>query len=258
MRDTLQFDDRQMPSGRDLRLHERTQMLVAKDIMTSPVIAVGVDSTVDEVCELLVTRGISAVPVIDQGALLGIVSEEDLIRRAEIGTAPLKRSWWLRLFTNNATLAADYVKSHSVHVADFMTLQVATVTESTPIAEIAVLLESNGNKRVAVIGDGAVIGIVSRANLVRALAVARKSQAGPFRLHDDISIKRQILDALRSESWPSIGDSDVTVTNGVVAFWGGYVSEQERKASLVLAENIAGVLAIDDHRIPLEVTYAMV
>lgn len=258
MMETLQRDSRQKPPGPHIQPHKRTKMLVAKDVMTSPAVAVGVDSTVDEVCEIFVTRGIGAVLVVDQGVLLGIVNEEDLMRRAEIGTAPLKRSWLLRLFTNNATLAADYVKSHSVHVVDFMTLQVATVTESTPIVEIAVLLESNGIKRVAVVGDGGVIGIVSRANLVRVLAAARKSQAGPFRLHDDISIKREILDALRSESWPSIGDSDVTVTNGVVAFWGGYLSEQERKASLVLAENIAGVLAIDDHRIPLDITYAMV
>ncbi|MBZ9962168.1 MULTISPECIES: CBS domain-containing protein [unclassified Mesorhizobium] len=230
-------------------------MLIAKDVMTSPVIAVGPDSTVDEVAGILLSHGISAVPVIDRGALLGIVSEGDLIRRAEIGTAPQGCSWWLHLFTNNAVQAEGYVKSHSDHVVDVMTLQVATVVESTPVAEIATLLEHNRIKRVPVLRDGQVVGIVSRANLLRALVIARKGWRAPA-LHDDSSIRMEIVDALRSESWPS--SSDVIVNNGVVTLWGTYLSEQERKASIVLAENTAGVRAIDDHRIPLDMTYGLV
>ncbi|TPJ86075.1 CBS domain-containing protein [Mesorhizobium sp. B2-5-12] len=229
--------------------------MIAKDVMTSPVIAVGPDSTVDEVAGILLSHGISAVPVIDRGALLGIVSEGDLIRRAEIGTAPQGRSWWLHLFTNNAVQAEGYVKSHSDHVVDVMTQQVATVVESTPVAEIATLLEHNRIKRVPVLRDGQVVGIVSRANLVRALVIARKGWRAPA-LHDDSSIRMEIVDALRSESWPS--SSDVIVNNGVVTLWGTYLSEQERKASIVLAENTAGVRAIDDHRIPLDMTYGLV
>ena len=232
-------------------------MLIAKDVMTSPVIAVGPDSTVDEVADILLSHGISAVPVIDRGALLGIVSEGDLIRRAEIGTAPQGRSWWLHLFTNNAALAEGYVKSHSEHVTDVMTKQVATVVESTSVVEIATLLEHNRIKRVPVLRDGQVVGIVSRANLVRALVVARKGWRAPVS-HDVSNIRLEIIDALRSESWPSTGRSDVTVSNGVVTFWGAYLSEQERKASLILAENIAGVRAIDDHRIPLDMTSGVV
>ncbi|TPM37624.1 CBS domain-containing protein [Mesorhizobium sp. B2-2-3] len=230
-------------------------MLIAKDVMTSPVIAVGPDSTVDEVAGILLSHGISAVPVIDRGALLGIVSEGDLIRRAEIGTAPQGCSWWLHLFTNNAVQAEGYVKSHSDHVIDVMTQQVATVVESTPVAEIATLLEHNRIKRAPVLRDGQVVGIVSRANLVRALVIARKGWRAPA-LHDDSSIRMEIVDALRSESWPST--SDVIVNNGVVTLWGTYLSEQERKASIVLAENTAGVRAIDDHRIPLDMTYGLV
>ncbi|TPJ64752.1 CBS domain-containing protein [Mesorhizobium sp. B2-6-1] len=229
--------------------------MIAKDVMTSPAIAVGPDSTVDEVADILLSHGISAVPVIDRGALLGIVSEGDLIRRAEIGTAPQGRSWWLHLFTNNAVQAEDYVKSHSDHVIDVMTQQVATVVESTPVAEIAILLEHNRIKRVPVLRDGQVVGIVSRANLVRALVIARKGWRAPA-LHDDSSIRMEIVDALRSESWPST--SDVIVNNGVVTLWGTYLSEQERKASIVLAENTAGVRAIDDHRIPFDMTYGLV
>ena len=162
-------------------------MLIAKDVMTSPVIAVGPDSTVDEVADILLSHGISAVPVIDRGALLGIVSEGDLIRRAEIGTAPQHRSWWLRLFASNAALAEGYVKSHSEHVTDVMTKQVATVVESTPVVEIATLLEHNRIKRVPVLRDGQVVGIVSRANLVRALVVARKGWRAPSRMTTALS-----------------------------------------------------------------------
>ncbi|UDL90445.1 CBS domain-containing protein [Mesorhizobium sp. PAMC28654] len=236
---------------------KENEMLIAKDIMTSPVISVGPDSTVDEVADILLSHGISGVPVIDRGELLGIVSEGDLIRRAEIGTALRGRSWWLRFFSNNAAQAEGYVRSHSAHVTDVMTRQVATATESTSIVEIAALLESNRIKRVPVLRGGQVVGIVSRANLVRALLVARKRSRIPA-WHDDDSIRRKILDALRSESWPLTGSPDVTVANGVVTFWGTYLSEQERKASLILAENTAGVRAIDDHRIPLDMTYGVV
>lgn len=241
-----------------IRVPDRARTLVAKDIMTSPVVAVGPDSKLDEVCDLLVTRGMSAVAVVDQGVLLGMVSEEDLIHRAEIGTAAPRRSWWVRLFGNNTALAADYVKSHSVHVTDFMTRPISTVPENTPIDEISALLEGNRTRRVFVVGGERVVGIVGRANLVRALASARKSLRRQFSFHDDASIRREIVGALRSEAWPSIREADVMVTNGVVVFWGGYMSEQERKASLVLAENVVGVRAVDDHRVPFDIAYAIV
>jgi CBS domain-containing protein len=228
------------------------------DIMRSPVVAVGPDSTLDEVCDLLVTRGLSAVAVIDHGALLGIVSEEDLIHRAEIGTAAPRRSWWFRLFGSNTALAANYLKSHSVHVTDVMTRQVITVSLSTPIQEIAGLLEVNRARRVFVVNSERVVGIIARADLVRALVSARRSLPGTTSFDDDASIRREIIGALRSEAWPSIGEADVIVTNGVVVLWGGYLSEQERKASLVLAENTAGVRAVDDHRVPLDTAYAVV
>ncbi|MBZ9710431.1 CBS domain-containing protein [Mesorhizobium sp. ESP7-2] len=211
----------------------------------------------EEVADILLSHGISAVPVTDRGVLLGIVSEGDLIRRAEIGTAPQHRSWWLRLFGNNAALAEGYLKSHSAHVTDVMTRQVATVAENTPVMEIATLLEHNRIKRVPVLRDGQVIGVVSRANLVRAFVAARKRSRAPV-WRNDSSIRSEILDALRFESWPSTGSPGVTVSNGVVTLWGAYLSEQERKALLILAENTAGVRAIDDHRIPLDMTYGVV
>ncbi|SFQ09928.1 BON domain-containing protein [Mesorhizobium sp. NFR06] len=139
-----------------------------------------------------------------------------------------------------------------------MTRKVVTVSLSTPIDEIAALLEVNRARRVLVVNGERLVGIVTRVDLVRALISARESLPRAVSFHDDASIRREIIDALRTELWPSIGEADVTVTNGVVVFWGGYMSEQERKASLVLAEHIAGVRAIDDHRVPLDIAYAMV
>ena len=231
-------------------------MLQAKDVMTSQVIAAGADASVSDVARLLASHGISAVPIVDKGTLIGIVSEGDLLRRAEIGTAVPHRSWWLRLFTDNADLASDYTKSHSVRVTDVMTRSVATVTEDTPLAEVADLLEKKRIKRVPVVRAGKVVGIVSRANLIRAIATAKRTPLEKMS-RDDGTIRSTLLEALRSEPWTSVGSSDVTVTDGVVEFWGVYHSEAEREASHVLAANVAGVRGVEDHRIPVQIAYSV-
>lgn len=223
-------------------------MLRAKHVMTTPVISVRSDNTIGSVANLLVEHGISAVPVIDGDELVGIVSEGDLVHRAEIGTAPRHRSWWLSLFQDNASLAAEYTKSHSARVADVMTRNVATVAEVTPLAEVARLLDKKRIKRVPVMHFGKVIGIVSRANLVRALAAAATNAPPAPPSQNDETIRRQLLAALGAEPWVSNDNSNITVCEGVVTFWGTVGSVEERKASQVLAENIAGVRRVEDHR----------
>ena len=205
--DRSKNDTRQVLSWPRFRPPGRERMLTARDIMRSPVVAVGPDSTLDEVCNLLVTRGLSAVAVIDRGVMLGIVSEEDLVHRAEIRTVAPRRSWWLHLFGRNTALATDYLKSHSAHVTDVMTKQVITVSPCTQIDEIAALLEVNRTRRVFVVSGERAVGVVARADLVRALASARQSTPSPVLFRDDASIRREIVGALRSEAWPSIGDS---------------------------------------------------
>jgi CBS domain-containing protein len=220
----------------------------AKDVMTSDVVSVGPDSTVREVADLLLARAISAVPVIDGGKLVGIVSEGDLMRRAEIGTAgETHRSWWLRLFGDSAALATDYVKAHAEHIRDVMTRDVITVAEETPLADVAAVLEANRIKRVPVVRDGRLVGIVSRANLIRALAAAKARPLAPA-APDDGAIRARVLETLRSEPWSDIGYADVTVTDGRVEFWGLYDSEEARQAARVAAENVPGVRQVEDHR----------
>ena len=226
-------------------------MLRANDVMTSQVVSVESDSTVSTVADLLVKHRISAVPVVDDGKLVGIVSEGDLVRRAEIGTEPHHhRSWWLNIFSDNASLASEYTKSHSARVADVMTRNVATVAEITPLSEIADLLEKKRIKRVPVMRYGEIVGIVSRANLVRALATAKSPPLAAA--SDDDSIRARLLEALRAEPWLRAEGPQVTVSDGVVAFWGVLGSEEERQASRVLAENIEGVRRVEDHRAMIE------
>src|SRR5271157_3749492 len=137
----------------------------AVEVMTTKVITVGENASVADVAKLLAERGISAVPVVDkQNRVIGLVSEGDLLHRAETGTER-RRSWWLEMMASTNQLAGDYIKLHSGIVKDVMTRDVISVTETTSVADIAVLLETNRIKRVPVLQDGKLVGIVSRANL---------------------------------------------------------------------------------------------
>jgi len=226
-------------------------MLRARDVMTTRIVSVTAGSTVSEVADVLALQGVSAVPVMEDGRMVGIVSEGDLVRRAEIGTSARPRSWWLNLFRNSATLAAEYTRRHSTRIADVMTSEVETVREDTPLGEIAELLERKRIKRVPVMRSGRIVGIVSRANLVRALAVTTHLPETPAAV-GDFAIRDQIRGALGREIWPSFGAVNFTVVDGVVSFWGTVQSEEERKASHVLCENVPGVRAIEDHRLLLD------
>ena len=224
----------------------------AKDVMTSPVISIGPEAVVAEVAGLLLAHKVSAIPVLDGEKLVGIVSEGDLIRRVEIGTDERPRSWWLRLFTDNDTLAREYTKSHAERVRDVMTRAVVAVSEETPLAEVAALFEKHQIKRLPVLREGRLVGIVSRADLIRGLAAARTA---PRPAAPDEEIRTRLLDALRSQPWSSIAPADITVTNGLVELWGLYSSEAERRAARVAAESVAGVGRVADHRAPMPDSY---
>jgi CBS domain-containing protein len=220
----------------------------AKDIMTTPVVTIAPDTSVREIAAILLKQRISAVPVVEGERLVGLVSEGDLLRRHEIGTDRDRPtgSWWLRLFHGTPS-PADYVKSHATHARDIMTREVITVDEDTPIAEIATVLETQRIKRVPVLHGGRVVGIVSRANLVQALA-ARPRSSKPPRAKSDASIRRQLLTELERQLWWQRSSSNVIVTGGIVHYWGVIDSDDERAAARVAAENVPGVRGIEDHR----------
>lgn len=220
----------------------------ASDIMTSPVIAVGPRTPVREIAALLLEKRISAVPVVDEGRLVGMVSEGDLLHRHEIGTdRPVRAgSWWLRLFSADRS-AAQYVRSHARLARDVMTQPVVSVAPETPIAEIATLLETRGIKRVPVLRGSAILGIVSRANLVQTIAAVPQPEKRIHPSHDD-AIRGRLLTELEQHSWWRPTQSSVLVNERVVHYWGTVDSEEERDAARVVAESIAGVRHVDDRR----------
>lgn len=220
----------------------------ASSIMTSPVITVGPQTLVAELAALMLAARISAVPVLDAGQLVGIVSEGDLLHRHELGTDRAARpgSWWLRWFAGDPT-PAQYVKSHAMKARDVMTRDVVTVAPETPAAEIACLLEARRIKRVPVMRGSELVGIVSRANLVQALAVLPHPGKLTIPSGDD-AIRGRLLAELEQEDWWRPARSSVVVSEGVVHYWGTIDSEKERAAARVAAENIAGVHGVEDRR----------
>jgi CBS domain-containing protein len=221
----------------------------AMDVMTTAVITVDEDASVQSAAKLLADHGISAVPVVDKSdRVIGMLSEGDLLHRAETGTER-RRSWWLEMASSTSKLAGEYIKSHSGKVKDVMTRNVLSVTEDTPVADIAILLEANRIKRVPVLRDGKLAGIVSRANLVRALAMTvSETAAGEA---DDRSIREKLLAELKAQKWAEVSPANVTVKNGVVHLWSSYLSEQEKRAVIVAAETIPGVRRVEDHMRPV-------
>jgi CBS domain-containing protein len=222
----------------------------AIDVMTTEVVTVDKNATVPELARLMSDRGISAIPVVDRDhRVIGMVSEGDLLHRAETGTER-RRSWWLDMVSSTNQLAGEYIKSHSDGVKDIMTRDVLSVTEETPVADIAIILETNRIKRVPVLRDGKLVGIVSRANLVRALAMTINEAADRAEA-DDRAIRDKLLAELKEQKWAEVSPANVTVKDGVVHLWSSYLSEQEKRALLVAAENIPGVRRVEDHMRPV-------
>jgi len=216
----------------------------AHDVMASPVVTVKPYSSVREVAQLLLSRRISAVPVVDdQGMLVGIVSEGDLMHRAEAGTER-RYSWWLRPFVSDWAAADNYARAHASKVADIMVRDVITATPETPVQEIAAILEKNRIKRVPIVKNGQVVGIVSRANLIQAVASHRELLEVPL---SDTEVRNTLLDHLKHQGWAHTSLLNVIVNGGVVDLWGFSESEAERKAIRIAAEQTPGVCAVNDH-----------
>ncbi|HSH64123.1 CBS domain-containing protein [Methyloceanibacter sp.] len=217
----------------------------AADIMTTQVVTIAPDATAKDAAEQMLASRISALPVVDaSGKLLGIVSEGDLVRRAELGTARA-RSWWLELLTPNRTLATDYVKAHGQKVSELMTRDIVAAKPDTPIADIALMLEENAIKRVPIVDKGRLVGIVSRANLIQALA-GKPAKQKAKKPRKDSEIRDDALAALADEPWrPWL--VNITVHDGAANLWGVVNTEEERLAAGVAVENVPGVLAVHNH-----------
>ena len=222
----------------------------ARDVMTRHVITIAPDASVLEALRLMLQYNISGLPVVDcSGSVLGIVTEGDFLRRAEIGTER-KRPRWLEFLFGSGPLARDYVRSHARRVHEVMTHDVETVTEEAQLGDIVTLMEKYRIKRVPVVRDGRVVGIVSRANLLRALAgVAAEIPPSP---QSDEAIREGVLAELERQSWAPRNLIDVIVRNRVVELWGTVVEPDQRNAARVAAETVPGVKAVKSHIVWIE------
>ena len=219
--------------------------MLAKDVMTTAIITVKPDTDVGDVARLLLNSHISAVPVLaDDGTLVGIVSEGDLLHRAEAGTRS-RPSWWLRLFATPDEPAANYLRQFGRRAKDVMSTNLITVEPDTPLTDIAALLEKHHIKRVPVMVADKLVGIVSRANLLRGVATWQRPSG--VRVEDTV-LRASLLEALQEAELP-MHLINITVTEGVVEFWGMVDSEVEIEAVRAAAETAAGVVRFENHLI---------
>jgi predicted transcriptional regulator len=193
----------------------------------------------------MLQNDISGLPVLDvEGRLVGMVTEGDLLRRGETGTMR-KRPRWLEFLAGRGKLADEYARAHGRKVVEVMTDDPVSVQEDTPLDEVVTLMETRRIKRVPVVRGTRVVGIVSRANLLHALArVAGEAKPATA---DDKTIRASLIATLDAERWAPAGAVNLFVRDGVVDLWGSITDERERKALIIAAENIAGVKAVKDH-----------
>lgn len=217
----------------------------ARDVMSNRVVSIAPDASVLDAIQLMLSNQISGLPVIDRsGALVGIVTEGDFLRRAETG-AERKRPRWLEFLVGPNRLADDYVRSHGRKVAEVMTRDPVCVGEDAPLAEIVRIMERKRIKRLPVARDGRVVGIVSRANLLHALASMSRALTPPAK--SDAEIKQRVLAELERQPWAPIALIDVVVKDGVVELWGSVTEARQSAALTVCAENVPGVTAVANH-----------
>jgi len=224
--------------------------------MTSPVITVMPATSIAEAARLMLQHRISGPPVVDgKGAVIGIITEGDLLRRAETGSAP-HHHMWLELLLGPGRLADEYTHAHARKVGEAMTRDIVSVASSTDVADLVQLMNKRRIKRVPVIEGGSLVGIVSRANLVRALVKALVKRA-VHPLNDD-EIWKSILDAIAAQPWGPRFATDIKVKDGFVDIYGTIADERERMALRVLAENVPGVKGVRDHLVWVEPVSGMV
>ena len=228
----------------------------ARDVMTSPVVSVEPEDSVLQAVRIMLQRRVSGLPVIDgNGRLVGIVTEGDFLRRAETETQR-QRARWLEFLVGPGKLAQEYAASHGRKVREVMTPDPVTVTEDAPLAEVVGLMEKRQIKRLPVMRGQEVVGILSRANLLHALAsVAREARPGG---QSDDAIRTQLLAELGRQPWAPVALINPIVRDGVVELWGTITDERERQALLVAAENVPGVKAVHDRLAWVDATSGMV
>lgn len=219
--------------------------MLTGQIMTQNLITVSPETPVAAAAKTMLDNHISGLPVIENGKLVGIVTEGDFLRRAELGTE-LKRPNWLQFILGAGREAADYVQAHGRKVVDVMTRDPVTVSEETSLQDLVAAMEAHHVKRLPVMRDGRLVGIVTRANLLRAISTLARDVSGPTASDEDV--RARLMVKLMEADWRPAG-LQVTVRDGVAHLHGIIIDERARQAAIVAAETTPGVTAVRDHLI---------
>jgi len=212
--------------------------------MTKYVTTVTPHTSIQDAANIMLRCHLSGLPVVnDDGVLIGIVSESDFLRRNEIGTGR-KRSALLHFFASAGKLASEFVHERGRKVEDVMTHDPITVTEHTPLSELVELMEKRGIKRLPVLNGTILVGIVTRSNLLQ--AVASMAREIPDPTADDDHIRDRVTRTIRATDWRPAG-FQVTVRNRIVHLHGIIFDDHVRQAAIVAAQNVAGVKEVHDH-----------
>ncbi|HTZ71432.1 MAG TPA: CBS domain-containing protein [Acetobacteraceae bacterium] len=224
--------------------------MLAQDVMTSSVLTVTPDTKLADAAHRMLDAHISGLPVVDEaGKLVGVLTEGDLLRRCETDTEA-HRSGWIDLLLGPGRLASEYVRAHARTVRDVMSENPLTVTEDTPLADVVKLMERRHIKRVPVMRGAAMVGVVSRADIVRLLVKRLDEQ--PTAAGDDVAIRDAVCAELSHARWANAHNVTVDVRKGVVTLEGVLFNEALRPALRVAAENAPGVVRVEDHMVWVE------
>ncbi len=216
----------------------------ARDVMTRNVISISPDATILQAAQTMLKHHISGLPVVDNGKLVGVVSEGDFLRRRETQTQR-RRSRWLEFIMGPGRMAEEYTHSHGSKASEVMTTAVQTVTEDASLEDIVRLMEKHRIKRVPVMHGGKMVGIVTRANLMHAM-VGLAREAKPVKA-SDAAIRDRMMKIMEEQTWAPTAMVDIQVHDGMVELWGTILDERQRDALKVAAENISGVKSVTDH-----------
>ena len=218
----------------------------AQDIMTRDVVTVQPSTTVHQIAKLMTERRISGVPVVSaSGAVVGVVSESDLMHRVEMGTQR-ERKWWLSLFSDPDQMARDYAKTRGLKAVDVMSRNVISVEFDTPLRKVAETLDSNHVKRLPVMQGDRLVGLITRSDLVKALLASTVGPAEPGAAVSDAAIHTEITKRMNDVTWLEKMFINTVVNDGVVKFHGFIGSNDQRRALHVLVEDIPGVRGVQD------------
>jgi CBS domain-containing protein len=223
--------------------------MLARDVMTAELVTVQPSTPVLEAARLMSQHDVSALPVLDERArMVGMLSEADLLHRHEIGTA-VSRPRWLEAFTPATQLAKEFEQAHARTVGELMSTEIVSAPPSLPLGEVAALLERHRIKRLPIVEGDRLVGIVSRANIIQALASSKAVPQSDAMIDKDRAIRSTLLSRVAQQRWTGFSERNVVVSGGVVHLWGLVGSPEERHAITTLAAEIPGVSNVVDEMI---------